>query len=462
MTHFDSLTLGVLGLGHVGLPTALALAELGWPVLGGDDDPKITRLLRQGEIPFHESGLQNMLRKHLDTERFQVSPDVSTVIRESEVLFVCVGTPQRDDGSADLSQVESVARTIAKHLNGYKLIVEKSTVPVRTAERLKLVIEQHAASDHHFDVAVNPEFLREGTALDDFLNPERIVLGVDSDRARKLLLEIYGPLIERIQRLSNHGTRHDLEKQPGVDTGRLIVTDLNTAEIIKHASNSFLAMRVSFINVVSDLCQAAGADVEIVAKGMGADSRIGPHFLRAGLGFGGYCLPKDLTAFTRIGEEYGIDMTLLKAVSDINDARVERLLSSVRQALWVLEGKVLAIWGLSFKPGTNDVREAPSRKVVAHLLDQGASLRLYDPKAMNEFRALFPETSERLVYCGSPGEASRGADAILLLTEWSEFKEMDLAEVRDGMALPVIVDGRNLLDPDHVRQLGFEYHAMGR
>ena len=441
----DSLTLGVLGLGHVGLPTALGFAELGWAVVGADDDQEKAKHLARGEATFYEPGLEEALRKHLKSGRFRVAPDTPTAVRESTVLFVCVGTPQREDGSADLSQVEQVARVIAQNLNGYKLIVEKSTTPVRTAEQFKRTIARYSTGGHRFEVAVNPEFLREGTALGDFLNPDRVVLGVESQESRDLLLRIYRPLMEA-----------DASDQ------RVVVTDLNTAELTKHASNAFLAMKVSFINLVADLSEAAGADVNEVARGLGADPRIGPRYLQAGVGFGGYCLPKDLRAFTRIGEDHGVDMSLLKVVSDINDRRVERFVSKVRRALWVLEGKVLAIWGVAFKPGTDDVREAPSLKVAARLLEEGASLRVYDPKAAAEFQKCFPAVPERLVYCSSPIEAARGTDAVLLLAEWPELREVDLARVRNEMTLPVIVDGRNFIEPNLARESGFEYYGMGR
>ncbi len=441
---------GVLGLGHVGLPTALGLAELGWSVVGADDDPNKVRELAQGKTPIYEPGLEEALHRHLDTGRFRVVEDVAEAITESTVLFVCVGTPQMEDGSADLGQVERVARTIARHLNGYKLIVEKSTTPVRTAERIKHTITRYAQGNHQFDVAVNPEFLQEGTALRDFLNPDRIVLGVESERARELLLRIYQPLLDGHQR------------EGSAPESRVVVTDLNAAELIKHAANAFLATKVSFINLVADVCDAVGADVQEVADALGMDPRIGPHFLRAGLGFGGACLPKDVQAFAHIGEAYGVDMTLLRAVSAINSSRAELFLSKVQKALWVLEGKTVAVWGLAFKPETDDVREAASLTLVARLRDEGASLRLFDPRAMAQFQHHFPADPPGLVYCRSPLEAAEGAEALLVLTEWPQFREVDLAKVRKSMALPVIVDGRNLLDPQRARQLGFDYHGMGR
>ena len=457
MTEDTQLKLGVLGLGHVGLPTSLGLAELGWSVVGADDDRKKAERIARGDAPFYEPGLGDLLQRHLASGRFRVATDVPTAVREATVLFVCVGTPEREDGSADLSYIEQVAHTIALNINGYKCIVEKSTTPVRTAEQIKRSILRYSrahsargpenATDADFDVVVNPEFLREGAALEDFFHPDRIVLGVESRRALDLLLQVYQPLLDRLG--SNH-------------RARVISTDVNTAEIIKHASNAFLATKVSFINMVADLCEATTADVGTVVQGIGLDPRIGPHYMRAGIGFGGYCLPKDLRAFTQIGAEHGVDFSLLREVERINQNRVDRFLIKVRQAVWVIKDKTLAVWGLSFKPGTDDVRQAPSLRIVSSLLEEGARLRLYDPRSMSEFRHRFPEDSSRLVYCASPEETTDGAEAILILTEWPEFLSVDLTEVYRRMAVPVIVDGRNLFDPATVRSLGFDYHGVGR
>ena len=457
MPEVDDMRLAVLGLGHVGLPTALGLAELGWSVIGAEDDPVKAELIAKGEVPFHEPGVEALLRRHLDTGRFVVEADTASAMRGATVLFICVGTPQREDGAADLSQIEGVARTIASNLNGYKLIVEKSTTPVQTAQHVKQTIlhysnangpgPSHRSTPPDFDVAVNPEFLREGTAVHDVLNPDRIVLGVEGDRARDLLIQIYEPLLRRMGKTAESS---------------MVVTDINTAEIIKHASNAFLATRVSFINMVSDLCEATGANVEDVAQGLGLDPRIGDRYLNAGIGYGGYCLPKDLRAFAWIAGRQGVDFSLLKDVERINASRVEYLVAKVRHALGVLDRKTLALWGLAFKPGTDDVREAPSLAVVEKLLAEGARLRLYDPQAMDEFRGHFAADSQQIAYCSSPEDAADGAHAILIVTEWREFLEVDLAQVRRRMAKPLIVDGRNLMDPAAVRASGFEYHSVGR
>jgi UDPglucose 6-dehydrogenase len=430
---------GIVGLGHVGLPTAVGFAELGYQVIGTDSDARKVETIAQGKSPFYEPGLEPLLQKNLKAGRLRVTTDVGEAVRASDILFVCVGTPQRPDGSADLSQVEAVIRTVAENLNGYKLIVEKSTVPVQTAQWIKRTILRYAGNDAEFDVASNPEFLREGTAIHDFFHPDRIVIGVESERAKEWLLELYRPL-----------------------NAPVVVTDLNTAEIIKHAANSFLALKISFINMVADLCEATGADVVKVAEGIGLDPRIGKHFLQAGLGFGGYCLPKDLKAFIRIAEEHRVDFSLLKEVERINEARMERFVRKVRQVLWVLKDKTLAIWGLAFKPNTDDIREAPSLKLIARLLEEGANLRLYDPAAMDNVRHLFPEEPPRLTYCPNPSEAARGAHAILLVTEWEEFRQVDWHEIRQVVALPIVVDGRNFLDSVTLQQAGFEWHGMGR
>lgn len=450
--------IAVLGMGHVGLPTALGLAELGWEVLGADDDSEKIALLQGGKSWFYEPGLQALLSKHLASGRFQPTHEVAAAIRGASVLFVCVGTPQRESGAADLSQVEAVARTIAQNLNGYKLIIEKSTVPAITGQWIKRIIERYARAEMpskgtngagaaepgglaapDFDVASNPEFLQEGKAVDDFFHPDRVVLGVDSDRARRILEEIYRPL-----------------ECP------ILVTTVSTAELIKHAANAFLSTKISFINMISDVCEAVGADVEEVARGLGLDPRIGPDFLRAGIGFGGYCFPKDLRALIYLAEEHGVDCAMLREVEHINQRRTDLFLRKMRKALWVLQGKTIGVLGLAFKANTDDVREAPSLKVVEALVQEGASLRLYDPQAAPGAQRLFPEHPGRLTYCLSPYDAARGAHALLILTEWDEFRQLDLAGIHEAMETPIIVDGRNLFDPAKMSEAGFEYLSVGR
>ena len=435
----------VLGLGHVGLPTALGLAELGWKVVGVDSDPAKTETLEQGRISFYEPGLEELFVKHSRTGNFQVSRDVDAAIGAGRILFVCVGTPQGERGEPDLSQVETVARVVARNLNGYKLIVEKSTVPAITGQWIKKTVQRYAklppASDtpYPFEVASNPEFLQEGSAVRNILQPDRVVCGVESEFSRKILEEIYRSL-----------------ECP------VIFTDLNTAELIKHAANAFLATKISFINMVGDLCEAVGGDVTEVAKGIGLDPRIGPRFLNAGIGFGGYCLPKDLRAFLYLAEEHGADFSLLREVERINAGRIDRFLSKLRRALWIVQGKTLGVFGLAFKPGTDDIREAPSVKIIKSVLAEGAALRLHDPQATLNMKGEVPPQEGNITYCSSPYEAAEGAHAILLLTEWEEYAALDWGRLRDVMEIPLIVDGRNLLDPKVMQKAGFEYVSMGR
>ena len=454
------LNLSVLGLGHVGLPTALGFAELGWNVIGVDDDLDKTRMLSAGQTTFYEPGMKELLEKHLASGRFRVALDSATAVKESNILFVCVGTPQSEDGSADLSQVENVARTVAQNANGYKLIVEKSTNPVSTAEKVKKTIIGYLGTEHQIEVAVNPEFLREGRALEDFFNPDRIVIGVESERAKDILFRIYKPLLNNIH-LGNVSSNQS-EVSPDMSGQRMVVTDLNTAELIKHSSNAYLAMKVSFINMVSDLCEEAGADVNDVAIGLGMDPRIGPDFLRAGVGFGGYCLPKDLKAFIRITQDHQVDASLLQSIELVNNSRVDRFVSKLSQALDGIMGRKMAVWGLAFKPGTDDVRDAPSIKIIRRLLEHGACLNLYDPQAMNEFKESFQGPTENLEYMDTADDAVVGTEAILLLCEWDEFKVVDLKSLRGKMARPILLDGRNFLDKEAVISTGFEYLGMGR
>ncbi len=452
MPSTNEIRIAVLGLGHVGLPTALGFADLGWPVVGADDDVAKAESISHGNVPFHEPGVETLLRRHLDTGRLVIETDTSKAVSEATVLFLCVGTPKRSDGSPDLSQLETVARTIADNLNGHKLVVEKSTTPVQTAQRLKEIVLRRANGnasngDVDFDMAVNPEFLREGSAMADVFNPDRIVLGVEGKRAEGLLLEVYQPLLERMGSTVEES---------------VVITDINTAEIIKHSSNSFLGTKISFINMVADLCEATGADVGDVARGMGLDPRIGNLHLRAGVGYGGSCLPKDLQAFGWIASSHGVDFTLLREVERINEGRVERFVEKVRSIVGPLDGMALAVWGLAFAPRTDDLREAPSLKIIHALLGEGARLRLYDPQAMAEASRILPANPPEVQYGSSPEETARGARAILILTEWRQFLEVDLSRLRGTMDTPVIVDGRNMFDPAHVRDLGYEYLSIGR
>ena len=440
--------IAVLGMGHVGVPTALTLAELGWRVIGADTDPTKIHSLQQGVCPFYEPGLDELLQKHVQNPLFSLTSDIDTAIRSSNVLFLCVGTPQHENGEPDLSAIETLARAVARNLNGYKLIVEKSTVPAVTGQWIRRTVERYARSARtngnkaeplDFDVASNPEFLREGTAVHDCFNPDRIVCGISSDRARDLLKTIYAPLNRPI-----------------------LFTDPNTAEIIKHAANAFLATKISFINMVADICDAVGADVKMVASGIGMDARINPHFLNAGIGFGGYCLPKDLRAFSYLAAEHRVNAELLRQVDIINAARVPQFIQKLRRVLWILRGKKIAVLGLSFKASTDDTRESPSLQVVRSLVREGATVAAYDPSANENARAELASLGDAVRFGSSPYEVAAGAHALLILTEWDEFKHLDLERIAAQMAVPVIADGRNLLDPETVRRAGFEYVCMGR
>ena len=434
--------IAVLGMGHVGLPTALGLASLGWHVLGTDSLSPLIDKLQAGIVPFYEPGLEQLLREHLGG-KFNPVHDLEGAIREATILFLCVGTPQKGSGEADLSQLESAARTIANQLNGYKLIIEKSTVPAITGQWIKRTIRRYARNSEQevpdFDVASNPEFLQEGVALKNVFHPERIVCGVQNGRARRIVEELYRPF-----------------------DAPLLITGLSTAEIIKHTANSFLSMKISFINMVSDLCELVGADVTQVAEGIGMDHRIGPDFLQAGIGFGGYCFPKDLRAFIYLAEEHGADFSLLKQVEAINSRRTEVFMKKVRSALWVLHDKTIGVLGLAFKPGTDDTRESPGLRIVDELLKEGAALRVFDPKAMPLLKDVLSGVNGKVVFCESASDAATSAHALLVLTEWPEFRELHWPTIRDRMELPLVIDGRNLLDPNAIREAGFEYLSMGR
>ncbi len=433
------MKLGIFGTGYVGLVTAVCLAELGHSVMAVDKDEKVIAKLAAGALTIYERGLEQMLNRNLELGRLMFTTRAEEAARHAEIVFLCVGTPPRSDGSADPAQLEEVVRTLARVLNGYKLIVEKSTVPVNTATWIDRTIRRFAHAATNFDVASNPEFLREGFAIHDFLHPDRIVIGADSERAKALMLELYG---------------RDFHCP-------ILVTDVKTAELIKHAANAFLATKISFINMVADLCGEVGVDVTTVARGLGLDTRIGEEFLNAGLGFGGSCFPKDLKAFMKIANEVGVDFALLREVERINERRVERLLRKVEQALWVVQDKTVGVLGVAFKPETDDIREAPSLKVIPRLKEDGAILRVYDPRAAGNFERIHPP-DDRLSYVRSPYEAAIDAHVLIILTDWDEFRSLDLDRVRSLMHSPIIVDGRNLFTVHEMRQKGFEYFSLGR
>ena len=433
------MKIGVIGTGYVGMVTAVCLADLGHTVIGTDVVPEKIEKASQGDPNIYEPGLEELLNKCLVKGNLTFSSNLVATIQPSDVLFVCVNTPPREDGSADMSYVEDVSRTIAENLNTYKVIVEKSTVPVQTSMWIKRIISLYRKSDMEFDVASNPEFLREGSAVSDFMNPDRIIIGVETDKAREILLKIY-------ERYSD----------------KILVTNIDTAELIKHASNSFLAQKISFVNLIADLCERTDADVEQVAKGMGLDGRIGFQFLKAGLGYGGSCFPKDTRALIHIGEELGVNFDLLKDVERINTNRIRVFVDKIKKALWILKEKKIAVLGLAFKPETDDIRNAPSIRLIEELRKEGALLKLYDPKAMDNMQEVFSENEPGIVYTQSSYSAVEGANALLIVTEWDEFRQMDLDKVKILMDNPIIVDGRNMFDPVEVRKKGFEYYSIGR
>ncbi|MBB6144173.1 UDPglucose 6-dehydrogenase [Silvibacterium bohemicum] len=451
------VSIAVVGSGYVGLVAAACFAEMGHHVICVDNDESKVKMLREGGIPIHEDYLPELLNRHR-LNKVEFTSDLKSATQRSQAIFIAVGTPQSKTGSADLSYVDAVASEIARSIDGYKVIVEKSTVPVYTNEWIRRVIERNGVPKDLFDVASNPEFLREGTAVVDFLHADRIVVGVESERAGKLMSDIYAPL-----------TSGEYYKLPQAVPGSLnennpppfLLTSTKAAELIKHASNAFLAMKISFINVVSNICEAVGADVEQVAKGIGSDSRIGPKFLRAGIGYGGSCFPKDVAAFRYVAEQLGVDFDLLKEVESINEEQKKRFFQKVRAALWTFRGKKLGVLGLAFKGGTDDIRESPALDIVEQLLKEGAHIAAFDPAATPRAKEVIPP-SAFMRYVDDPYEAAADADALLILSDWHEFSELDLDKLHYTLRYPIVIDGRNLYDPAEMIERGFNYLSVGR
>jgi len=451
------IQIAVVGSGYVGLVAAVCFAEMGHEVICVDNDEAKVAALRGGDTLIHEDHLPELLNRYRNT-RVRFMTDLAEATRECEAIFIAVGTPQSENGDADLSYVEAVASEIARSINGYKVIVEKSTVPVYTNEWIRRVIERNGVERAMFDVVSNPEFLREGTAVSDFLHPDRIVVGADSERAAAVLHAIYAPLTTgEYYETANiiPGALSSAHPPP------LLLTSTKSAEIIKHASNAFLALKISFINAVSNLCEAADANVEQVARGMGLDSRIGPKFLRPGIGYGGSCFPKDVAAFRAVAEQMGVDFSLLEQVEKINIEQKKRFLSKVRSALWTLRGKKLAVLGLAFKGETDDIRESPAIDMVEMLMAEGCCVIAYDPAAMERAKVELPE-SRQMKYAADSYAAAEDADALLILTDWREFAELDLHRLHATMRYPIVIDGRNLYDPPTMAEHGFTYMSVGR
>jgi UDPglucose 6-dehydrogenase len=427
--------IAIVGTGYVGLVTGACFAEVGHAVVCVDNDLKKVQTLRQGGIPIYEPGLEELVKKNVAAGRLRFTGEIADGVKNSEVVFIAVPTPPRPDGSVDMSFVERVAREIAGAMTEYRIVVDKSTVPVMTGEKVGETLRRYNKHKVEFDVVSNPEFLREGCAVEDLMKPDRIVIGVASQRPVAKMKEIYAPF-----------------RAP------IIVTDINSAELIKHACNSFLALKISYANALSVICEESGANVEDVVHGMGLDKRIGRAFLNAGLGYGGSCFPKDLSAFIHIAEQLGYDFRLLKEVQRINAGQIERFLKKIYDALWIVKDKTIAVLGLAFKPNTDDMRLAPSLDVIGPLLKEGAKIRAYDPKAMDKARELLPGVE----FCQDAYAAATGAEALVVCTEWDEFRQLDLEKLRSVMAHPIVIDGRNVFDPATMENLGFTYKSIGR
>jgi UDPglucose 6-dehydrogenase len=441
----------------VGLVAAACFAEMGHNVVCVDNDEARVKELQEGGVPIFEEHLPELLARFRG-RGVEFTSDLRGAVTRSEAIFIAVGTPQGDGGAADLSYVEAVVSEIARCIDGYKVIVEKSTVPVYTNDWIRRVLYRHGVDAQSFEVVSNPEFLREGTAVCDFLHPDRIVVGVNSERAAELMRRIYEPLTGG----SYYAQANALPGQCSASQpAKLVVTSAQSAEIIKHASNAFLALKISFINAVANLAEAVDADIEDIAAGMGSDSRIGPKFLRAGLGYGGSCFPKDVAAFHWVAQQRGVDFQLLDEIKKINDTQREVFFNKVLSALWTLRGKRLAALGLAFKGDTDDIRESPAIETVKELLQAGAIVTAYDPAAIERAKAVLPP-AENMIYAESAYAAAEGADAVLILTDWTEFGQLDLVKLNQSVRFPIIVDGRNLYKPQQMAEHGFTYVSMGR
>ncbi|MBM4140895.1 MAG: UDP-glucose/GDP-mannose dehydrogenase family protein [Nitrospira sp.] len=435
--------IGIIGTGYVGLVTGACFAEFGLFVTCLDKDEKKIKSLKKGKVPFYEPGLEELVQRNLKEGRLTFTTDVAEAVDSSLVIFIAVGTPPRGDGSADLKYIEDVAKEIAANLNGYKVIVTKSTVPVGTGDRIREIVSKNLKKQVHFDIVSNPEFLREGAAIEDFMRPNRVVIGVDPEsssgqQAIAIMKDLYKPLY--------------LIETP------FVITNIKTAELIKYASNSFLATKISFINEMANLCEKIGADVHMVAKGMGLDMRIGSKFLHSGPGYGGSCLPKDTKALLKIAEEQSIDLRVVDAVVRANEKQKQIMVKKIKDAMGMIKGKTIAIFGLSFKPNTDDIRDAPSLYLIENLLKGKAKIRAYDPVSMKATQRVFPE----IMYCKNPYEAAKGSDALVIVTEWNQFRNLDLDRLKKLLKDPYFFDFRNIYEPQRLREKGFKYFCVGR
>ena len=431
------MDLAIIGSGYVGLVTGACFADVGHNVICVDNDLEKIEALQGGKVPIYEPGLEEVIHRNVSAHRLRFTNSIREGVEKAQIIFIAVPTPQQPNGDVDLRFLEKVAREIAGVLTDYRVIVDKSTVPVKTGEKVAESIKRYNRHGASFDIVSNPEFLREGCAVADLMRPDRIVIGAQSEHAIDLMKKVYEPFMAPI-----------------------LVTDISSAELIKHCANSFLALKISYINAVSAICEVSGADVEKVADGIGMDHRIGRDFLNAGIGYGGSCFPKDIAAFITISERLGVPFDLLKEVQRINRMQKERFLKAIRETLWVLREKRIAVWGLTFKPDTDDIRSSVAIELVADLLHEGAHVVAYDPKGMEKARAV--KTIGAAEFASSALEAVSDAEALIIATEWIEFANVDLAIVRDKMRTPIVFDGRNLLDPETMIHLGFHYHSIGR
>ena len=428
----------IVGTGYVGLVTGACLAEYGMNLICVDNDRQKIELLRQGKVTIHEPGLEDLVTKNIREGRLSFSMNIEESVKSSLVIFIAVGTPSNDDGSADLQFVEEVAKEVGHHMNGYKVVVIKSTVPVGTCRRLKQLIKENQTQPIPFDIVSNPEFQREGSAIEDFMRPDRVTIGTESEQAIAIMKDIYSALY--------------LIETP------FVVTSLETAEMIKYAANTFLAAKVSFINEIANLCEVMGADVHHVARAMGLDGRIGKKFLHPGPGFGGSCFPKDTRALLRMAQERGYPFKILDAVIKVNEEQKKRMINKIVEKVGDLKGKTIGILGLSFKPNTNDIRESSSIAIIQGLLEMGAKIKAFDPTAMEEAKAILPE----IEYGKDAYDVAKGVDALVLATEWNQFRRLDLQRIKGQLKNPIFIDLRNVYDPDQMRQLGFIYCGVGR
>jgi len=429
------MNISIIGSGYVGLVSGACFAQLGNQVLCADNDVEKIKELKKGIVPIYEPGLEELIADNIKSKRLRFASSIKEAVKSSEVIFIAVGTPSLENGEADLTGVENVAQTIAQNMDGYRLIVEKSTVPVETCAWIKKTIATYIKKKYKFDVVSNPEFLREGSAINDFTHPDRIVIGVESPKAKQIMKNLYQPLNRPI-----------------------LFTNIKSAELIKHASNAFLATKISFINALSRICDLVDADIKEVSQGMGLDNRIGRFFLHAGLGYGGSCFPKDIDAFITIAEKLGYDFEILKAVRKTNEDQKEFVFKKIKEALWIVKDKNIAVLGVSFKPNTDDLRNSPSIDLIKALISEGAKIKIYDPKAMEKAKKVLKGAT----FCNDAYQAAKNSDCLIVATEWDEFKELDFIKLKKILKRPLLIDGRNIYDPKFIMQLGFSYVGVGR